>query len=507
SNVGGWMQTVGAQWLMLTLTGSAAYVALVQTASGLPVVLFAPLAGAIGDLVDRRRFLLITQTAMLVAALVLAGLTIANLVSPWSLLLLVFAVGTGQALTSPTWQTLQPELVDGADRTQAIALGAVNQNLARAIGPALGGLILAAAGTGSVFLINSASFLAVIWVLAWWHSSTRAPTSQLPPEHLGVALRAGARYVAASPALLVILLRATVFIVFASALWALLPVIAQGALQLSSSGYGLLLGSVGIGAVAGGALLPILRKRMSPDVLFGTGSVIFAGVVLIVGYVPISAVVGASLLLGGMAWILVLSTLNSLYQLTLPQWVRARGMAFYLIAFQGGNALGSATSGVLAQKLGLMPALTIAAIGLTISACLGIWRRFQTIQPDDLLPAGDWPSPHLVAGSEETGPTLVTVEYWAQAGAEDNLIAALRDTRFSRRRTGASSWRVWRDSNDPGHVVEEFVVASWQEHQRQHARVTVRDQARLERVRALTNPVRPTAVRHWVAPSSGGTRE
>ena len=351
SNIGGWMQTVGAQWLMLTLTGSAAYVALVQTASGLPVVLFALLAGAIGDLVDRRRFLLITQTAMLVAALVLAGLTIANLVSPWSLLLLVFAVGTGQALTSPTWQTLQPELVDAADRTQAIALGAVNQNLARAIGPALGGLILAAAGTGSVFLINTASFLAVIWVLAWWHSPARAPTSRLPPEHLGVALRAGARYVGASPALLVILARATLFIVFASALWALLPLIAQGPLQLSSSGYGLLLGSVGIGAVAGGALLPILRKRMSPNVLFGTGSVILAGVVLIVGYVPISTVVGASLLLGGMAWILVLSTLNSLYQLTLPHWVRARGMAFYLIAFQGGNALGSAISGVLAQKL------------------------------------------------------------------------------------------------------------------------------------------------------------
>ena len=240
SNIGSWMQTVAAQWLMLTLTGSAAYVALVQTAAGLPVVLFAIVAGTVGDLVDRRRFLLATQTFMLVAATALGALAIAGLVTPWVLLALVFAVGTGQALTSPTWQTLQPELVSPAERVQAISLGSVNQNLARAIGPAIGGALLAATSSGTVFLVNTASFAAVLAVLMTWHS-TRAADA-LPREHVGEAIRAGGRYIAASPVLRVILARAGLFIVFASAIWALLPLIAQSTLHLGAGGYGLLAG-------------------------------------------------------------------------------------------------------------------------------------------------------------------------------------------------------------------------------------------------------------------------
>jgi MFS family permease len=190
SNIGSWMQTVAAQWLMLTLTGSATYVALVQTAAGLPVVLFAIVAGTIGDLVDRRRFLLVTETFMLIAAAALGALAIAGLVTPWVLLALVFAVGTGQALTSPTWQTLQPELVSPAERTQAISLGSVNQNLARAVGPAIGGALLAATSAGTVFLVNAASFIVVIGVIAAWRWAARAPDA-LPREHVGEAVRAG----------------------------------------------------------------------------------------------------------------------------------------------------------------------------------------------------------------------------------------------------------------------------------------------------------------------------
>ena len=237
SNVGSWMQTVAAQWLMLTLTGSAAYVALVQTAAGLPVVLFAVLAGTIGDLVDRRKFLLVTQALMLVAATALGALALAGLVTPWVLLALLFAVGTGQALTSPTWQTLQPELVSPAERPQAISLGSVNQNLARAVGPAIGGVLLAATSSGTVFLVNAATFAAVLGVLTAWHSAARAPDA-LPREHVGEAIRAGGRYVAASPALRVILARAPLFIFFASAVWALLPLTAQSALHWARAGTG-----------------------------------------------------------------------------------------------------------------------------------------------------------------------------------------------------------------------------------------------------------------------------
>ena len=500
SNIGSWMQTVAAQWLMLSLTTSAAYVALVQTAAGLPVVLFAVLAGTIGDLVDRRRFLLITQAAMLVAAVALGALAIAGLVTPWVLLALLFAGGTGQALTSPTWQTLQPELVDPAERPQAISLGAVNQNLARAVGPAIGGILLAATSAGVVFFANAATFIAVIAVIAAWRAAAR-PAGTLPREHVGEAVRAGGRYVAASPALRVILLRAALFIFFASAIWALLPLVARSALHLGSGGYGLLLGSVGIGAVAGAVLLPRLRARLSPGTMLAAGSAGLAAVALVLAFAHVAAAAAVALVVGGVGWILALSTLNSLYQLSLPQWIKARGMSFYLVVFQGGNAIGSAVMGVLAGSAGLSATLVIAAAGLALGPLAGLAWRFRPIKPEELLPAGDWPAPQLAEAdaAAPAGPVLVTVVYWARDGDVDELITALQQTRFSRRRTGATSWRAWRDAAEPGRVLEQFVVASWDEHLRQHDRVTKRDQDRLDKIVALADPARPATVTHWLA--------
>jgi len=497
SNIGSWMQTVAAQWLMLTLTSSAVYVALVQTAAGLPVILFAILAGTIGDLVDRRRFLLATQAFMLVSAAALGALAIAGLVTPWVLLALVFAVGTGQALTSPTWQTLQPELVSPAERVQAISLGSVNQNLARAVGPAIGGLLLAATSAGTVFLVNAASFVAVIAVIAAWHSA-RQPDA-LPREHVAEAVRAGGRFVAASPALRVILARAALFIFFASAIWALLPLTAREALHLGSGGYGFLLGSVGIGAVAGAALLPGLRTRLSPDALLAAGSIGLAAVTLVLAYAHVTAAVAVVLVVGGACWILVLSTLNSLYQLSMPGWIKARGMAFYLMVFQGGNAAGAAVMGVAAAHAGLTATLTIAAAGLALGPLAALRWKFRPIPPQDLLPAGDWPAPQLAPDRTPEGPVLVSIEYPARPGLEDELMAALHRARFSRRRTGATSWRAWQDAGDPSRILEQFVVASWEEHLRQHERVTRRDQGRLDRIREMTDPAHPVTVTHWLA--------
>jgi MFS family permease len=498
SNVGGWMQTVAAQWLMISLTTSATYVALVQTAASLPVVLFSVLAGALGDLVDRRRFLLLTQGLMLLAAVALGALALEGLVTPLVLLALIFAVGAGQALTSPTWQTLQPELVPPADRRQAISLGAVNQNLARAVGPALGGVILAATSAGTVFLVNAFTFLAVIAVLLWWHSTRSAQA--LPREHVSEAVRAGGRYVMASPVLRVILLRAALLIFFASAIWALLPLVARNDLHLGSGGYGLLLGSVGIGAVGGAALLPRLNARLTPRVLLCIGSLGLAGVALVLGYVHVTVAVALCLVVGGAAWILALSTLNSLFQLSLPQWVKARGMAYYLIVFQGGNAVGSAVLGITAERAGLTPTYLIAGIALALGPLAGLRYRFQPIPPQDLVPAGDWPQPQLAADTSPIGPVLVSVEYYAVEGRTEEMVAALEAARFSRRRTGATSWRVWQDAADPSRVVEQFVVATWDEHLRQHERVSVHDQERLDKVRALTDPSRSTTVTHWLTP-------
>jgi len=493
------MQTVGAQWLMLSLTTAAAPVALIQTASSLPVLLFAVPAGAVGDLVDRRRFLLLAQTFMLLAALALGVLALEGLVTPVVLLALVFALGAGQAWTSPTWQTLQPELVPAAERPQAIALGSVNMNLSRAVGPAIGGLLVAATSVGSVFLINAASFLAVIVVVLRWRGGGRREGA-LAPEHVGEAIRAGGRYVAASPALRVVLLRSALFVFFASSIWALLPLTARTELHLGSGGYGLLLGCVGIGAVVGAALLPRLRNRLTPGAMLSIGSVVVGALALVLAYVHVTALVGVALAIGGTAWILALSTLNSVYQSSLPGWVKARGMGFYLIVFQGGNAIGSAAIGLAAGQAGLSPTLLVAGIGLVLGPLAGLRFPLKPLKPEELLPAGDWPVPQLISDETPGGPVMVSVEYWPRAGIEDNFLQALHEARFSRRRTGASSWRVWRDSSEPNRFIEQFVVVSWQEHLRQHERVTARDQERFDRIRAMTDPDRPTTVTHWTAP-------
>jgi MFS family permease len=499
SNIGSWMQTVGAQELMLTLTTSATLVALIQTAAGLPVVLLAVPAGAIGDLVDRRRLLIAAQSFMLLAALALAGLALAGLVTPWVLLALIFTVGAGQTLTSPTWQTLQPELVAPEDRTQAIALGAVNQNLSRAVGPAIGGALYAATSAAALFFVNALSFVPVLGAVARWHGGARS-ASAAAPEHVTEAIRAGARYIAASPALRVILLRAGLFMVFANSIWALLPLVARTQLHLGSGGYGLLLGGVGIGAVAGAAALPRLRGRVSPGMLMTAGTLVFAAVTLALAFIRVSELVALALVIGGVAWILVLSTLNSQYQTTLPGWAKARGMSYYLVVFQGGGALGSAVFGIIAQGAGLRGALLAAAAGLVLVALAGVWLPFRAISAHDLLPAGDWPDPRLVGATEPNRPVLVTVEYRAKPGLEQDLLDALHAGRHARRRTGAVSWRVWRDAADPGRVLEQFVVGSWDEHLRQHERVSIRDQERLARMAAMTDPSRPPSVTHWLAP-------
>lgn len=501
SNIGTWMQTVGAQELMLTLTTSATLVALIQTAAGLPIVLLAVPAGALGDVVDRRRLLIASQSFMLVAAAALAGLAFAGLVTPVVLLGLIFAVGAGQTLTSPTWQTLQPELVAPEDRTQAISLGAVNMNLSRAIGPAIGGALYAATSAGVLFLANALSFVPVIGAVARWRGRAR-PASAVGREHVGQAVRAGARYIAASPALRVILLRAGLFMLFANSIWALLPVVAHRHLHVGSGGYGLLLGGVGIGAVAGATALPRLRGRVRVHVLLLTATLVLAAVTSALAYVRVPALAGLAMVIAGVAWILCLSTFNSTYQGTLPGWAKARGMSYYLVIFQGGGALGAAVFGLLVQHAGLSPALLAAGVGLALVAVLGLLLPFKPITPPDLLPAGDWPDPQLVGEIIPGGPVLVTVEYRPNPGMEQSVVEKLYAGRFARRRTGAVNWRVWVDSADPRRVLEQFVVGSWEEHLRQHERVSRRDAQRLRDIVDMTDPSAPPIVTHWLAPQN-----
>jgi MFS family permease len=485
SNIGTWMQTVGAQWLMGDLTHDPLQVALVQTATSLPVFLFGFPAGAVGDVFDRRRVLLVSQTFMLAAAAVLAVLTFEGEVTPWVLLALTFAIGAGRALTAPSWQAIQPQLVGRELIPQAAALGAASVNVGRAVGPALGGALVAAAGAEWVFGLNAVSFLGVLAVLVMWRRSR--VEKPLGPEHVRSALRAGTRYVRSSPRMKAILARSAVFVLFASAMWALLPIVARSELGLGSGGYGLLLGAVGLGAVLGTATLPRLRARVSLDRVVVGGGVAFALACAVLAWVHVVAIVAVALVVTGFAWIAVLSSLNATAQGVLPDWVRSRGMALYIIVFQGGQAVGALVWGLVVKQGDTRIAFSAVAAGLLLG--IPAARRWPLRAPGgiDVRPSQHWPEPDLVIDPDPGhGPLLVTVEYRVPAERADAFREAMLPVGRARRRSGGERWGLFQDGADPERFVEVYLVATWEEHLRQHQeRTTHTDRLFEERARAL----------------------
>jgi MFS family permease len=485
SNIGTWMQNVAAVWLMGTLGGSALLVALVQTATLLPVFLVGVPAGALADIVDRRRLLVVTQVAMLAAAVALAGLDAAHRVTPGALLALTFALGLGSALNLPAWQAIQPELVPRRQFAQAVALNGVNMNAARAIGPAVGGLIVAASGSAAVFALNGLSFLAVLVVLVRWR---RPPAdASMPRETLAGAVRAGFRYGLHSPTLRGVLYRTVFFCVPVSAVTALLPVLARGPLRLGAGGYGLLLGAFGLGAVLSAAALPRLRARWSIDAVVTGSIVVLAAVLALLAGAHQAVLVAASLVFGGAAWTLTLSSFNVAAQGSVPDWVRARGMGLYLLAFQGSFAAGSAVWGAVADA-SLTLALAVPAALMT--AGLVVARRWPLRRTErlDLRPSPAWPEPVVVLQpAPGQGPVLVTLEYRVPAERVERFVEGMRRMEHLRRRTGARRWNLYRDTADLDRFVETFVVDSWEEHLRQHRRHTVTDREIADQLRSLAS--------------------
>jgi MFS family permease len=485
SNLGTWMQTVGAQWLMGNLSHDPLKVALIQTATSLPVFLFGFPAGAVGDVFDRRRVLLVSQAFMLIAAALLAALTFSGEVTPWVLLGLTFTIGAGRALTAPSWQAIQPQIVGRELIPQAAALGAASVNVARAAGPALGGLLVAAAGAEYVFGLNAISFLGVLAVIAMWR---REPVeSPLGPEHVRSALRAGTRYVRSSPRMKAILTRAAIFILFASAMWALLPILARSDLGLGSGGYGLLLGAVGVGAVLGTATLPGLRARWSLDHVVAGGSVAFALASAVLAWVHVAVVVAIALVLTGYAWIAVLSSLNATAQSVLPDWVRSRGMGIYLLVFQGGQAIGALIWGLVVSGSDTRVAFSVVAAGLLVG--LPASRRWPLRSPGtiDVRPVQAWPDPEMaIEPDPRHGPVLVTVEYRVPAERAGEFREAMLPVGRARQRSGGERWGLFQDGADPERFLEEYVVATWEEHLRQQQeRTTQTDRLFEERARSL----------------------
>lgn len=502
SNVGSWMQTVAAQWLMISLTSSTLLVGAIQ-ATNLPVLLLAIPAGVLGDLVDRKRLILVGQFVMLVSAAALGVLDVVGVVTPTLLLVLLCGIGIGQGVTAPIAQTLQPELVPPADRPQAIALGSVNQNLARAIGPALGGLLLAATSAAAVFFINSLSFVAVILIVAL--VAVPARISTLPREHLRSATRAGGRFVRNSPGLIAVLIRAGTFGFFATGLWALLPLVARRTLGLGSGGYGLLLACVGIGAVLGATFSPAARRAMTPSVLMASCSFAIAAatVVMVVSHTAVLDAV--ALVVAGTGWIVGLGLLNASFQSALPNWVKARGMAYFTVVFQGATGVGALVLAAAAEATSLDTGLVVLASGLVLGAALTL--RLALPAPGDInvTPADDMPL--VDAPSNNPGPVLVTATYELAPGSPSAFLAHATALRHFRQRTGGIEWRLFTDPQAPGRYIETFLVGSWEEHQRQHARETQHDAALLQALDALLVPGTHRTVHHYLAAGSGTTRQ
>jgi MFS family permease len=496
-NVGTFMRDVTSTWLVTDLSTSPAAVAMIQAAGSLPIFLLAIPAGVLSDILDRRRFLIGIQVGLAIVSAILAILAWTGMVSVAGLIALTFLGGVGAALMAPAWQAIVPELVPKADLKGAVALNSLGVNIARSIGPALGGLLLAAFGAAAVYGLDILTYLVVSAALLWWRRE--ANTDDGLREHFGGALRAGLRYARASHELHRILWRAILFFAFASAVWALLPIVARQEIGGGPSLYGLLLGSVGAGAIAGALLLPWVRARLGQDRLVLMASLVTAAATALLALTDLAVLGLIAAFVLGSAWIAMLTTLNSTMQAILPNWVRGRGLAIYLTAFNGAMAAGSLGWGFLAQAIGVDATLLIAGAGLAVTAGFA-YRAPLPRGEGDLTPSLHWPEPALAEPvANDRGPVMITVTYRVSRPDRAGFLIALHRLSEERRRDGAYAWGVSEDAADPERIVEWFFVESWAEHMRQHRRVSKVDaDVQAEARRFHRGPEGP-AVEHFLA--------
>jgi MFS family permease len=502
SATGTMVQGVGAAWLMITLAGSPDKVALVQTATQAPILLFALLAGTLADLWDRRRVLLLAQLWTVGVSAGLAALSSLELVTPSLLLLFTFFIGIGAALTGPAWQASVREIVPREELAAAVTLNAVANNAARALGPAIGGVVVAFAGADAAFYLNAAATLVLVGVLLRWRRPV--PPDDLPREHLGSAIITGLRYVAETPALRVILARGAVFSFAASAILALLPVLARDRLGGGAFIYGLLLGSFGLGALAGAFLVHPLRQRHGAALVVTALSGIFAAALLVLGLLPSLRVpVALALALAGAAWLGSLSTFNIAVQMSTAFWVQARVLALYQATIFGSMAVGSWVWGQVATATSLEAAHLAAALMLLLSLILHLRLRLPAGAPPDLRPR-QLPALELAFPFErEVGPVLVLIEYRVPLAHAGAFVRAMDAVGHVRKRDGAWRWHLFQDTADAEHWYEAFTVASWLAYLRHRRRGTAADEIILARARRYLDSAFKPLVRRMIARGPG----
>jgi MFS family permease len=497
--IGTWMQTVGSQWLLVAEPNAAALVSLVQVAATLPMMLLALAGGVLADSFDRRRLLITVQAYLFVVASLLTVLTAVGQMPPGLLLAFTFALGLGAAVQIPAWQAMIPELVPRTQLRAAAGLDLVSVNLAYAVGPVLAGLaIVYLGGVPVVFALKTAAVALFAVSLLF----SRPPAAKVGPrrERFLAALRSGGRYIWHEPVVRRIMLRAILFVVPAMALYALLPLIASQRLGLKADGFGALFGAFGVGAIVGALVLGRVRDRLSNNGMLGGAGVLYAAATAALVLTPSFPAALAALVFAGLAWMAVTSTLAAELQLFLPVWVRARGLAVYMVIFTGSMTAGALLWGLVAQGVGLQSTFLAAAVVLLVGVVAGLVWRVPATGHLDPRPVVYWPAARLAFDPEaDAGPILVTIEFIVTPERQAAFLEAMGQLRRSRQRTGASRWDLYRDGDRPDRFVEVFSVPSWEEHLRQHeGRLTAADKAIEEAALAFSDP--PARAEHLLPP-------
>ena len=503
SNIGTWMYNAASGWLMTSLDPAPLTVSLVQVANTLPMFLLVFPAGVLADVIDRRRLLIAVQVASTAVAAVFAMFVWFDLITPALLLLFTFLVGAGAALMAPPWQAVVPQLVPKHDLAAAVAANSIGFNVSRAVGPALGGATIATLGIAAPFWINAVSNLTIVGALVWWQSP-RQNARALPAERFSNAVIAGLRYARYNRHLRATLFRAVGFYFFASAYWALLPLVARTQISGGPGLYGFMLGAIGGGAVAGSFALPWLKRTLGPDRLVagGTFSTILA--LLLFGVAQNAATALVASVMAGAGWIAVLASLNVSAQVALPEWVRGRGLAFYMTIYFGTMTIGSALWGHVAGLLGLPAAHFIAAAGALAAIPLTWPWKLETGAEVDLTPSMHWPTPvTLHELDDDRGPVLVTVEYQIDPRNRQAFLIAVDKLGRERYRDGAYQWGVFEDAAEEGRFLETFLLDSWLSHLRQHERITNADRILQDAVRRYHASGTPK-VSHLIAAEPSG---
>ena len=497
--VGNAMQTMAAAWMMVELTGSSFLAALVQTAVFLPMFLFSLPAGVLADITDRRRLILFSLSVQVASGSVLAALLLAHMAGPATLLFFMFVSGSCTAALSPAWNSTVCDSVPREELPHAITAVGIAYNIARALGPALAGLVFSYAGGAWNFAIAVLSVLSMLLVIRRWPPSAHPP-SRLPAERMWGGMLSALRFVWHSHTVLAQLVRVGAYSVAGSALWALLPVIGQRRLGLGASGYGLLMGCLGTGAVIAGLLMGRIRARLALEPLVTGGCVLFAAVMLVAAFSNWHLPVYMALVLGGGAWMAVMSTFNTATQTSVPPWVRARAVAMHTLCALGAFALGSAFWGALSDLAGLPTALCTAALCMVAGPMLAGRFPLRMGEAQDVTPAIPWDDLSLTfEPAPEAGPVAVEMGYRIHADHAEAFLEAISLLRAPRRRDGATFWRVYRDLADPSRYLERFIVTSWADYLHQRARATQADQELESRLRSFLLEGETVSMQHYIA--------